>query len=98
MGVWINKQQQNCNVDIKKCKERMKNEQIKSEWENFISDDKYNMYFMSNDEVWLNMLNKVKKYIDKNNNRPLQQDKNNKIRQMGNWINTQQKSQYIYLV
>ena len=90
MGNWINSQQTNYKPDIKKCKQAMKDKQIKLEWENFTNDEKYKIYFVLNEEVWLSMLNEVKKYIDKNNKRPLQQDKNNEIKQMGNWINAQQ--------
>ena len=92
MSNWMSAQQSKYDPDIKKCKEGMKNEQIKLEWENFISDDKYKNYFMSNDEVWLDILNKVKKYIDENEERPSTYNKNNEIKQMGNWISTQQRN------
>ena len=35
IGCWINNQQANYDLDITKCKEGMKNEEIKKEWENF---------------------------------------------------------------
>ena len=70
----------------------MKDEHTKLEWENFINDKKYKKYFMSNNEIWLNMLNKIKKYIDKNDKRPSRHDKNNEIKQMGCWIQRQIKN------
>ena len=45
MGAWINTQRNNYDVDIKKCKDGMKIEEMKIEWENFINDDKYKKYF-----------------------------------------------------
>ena len=46
MGRWISLQRTNYNSDIKKCKQGMKNEKIKLEWENFINDNKYKKYML----------------------------------------------------
>jgi superfamily II DNA or RNA helicase len=46
----------------------------------------------SNVDNWMIMLEKVKRYIDKNGKKPSGADKNNGIRQMGKWISTQHKN------
>jgi ATP:corrinoid adenosyltransferase len=46
---------------------------------------------MSSDEQWLEKLEQVKKYIDDNDKRPSTTDKNNKIKQLGQWISDQNK-------
>jgi predicted nucleic acid-binding protein len=88
LGSWISTQQQN----YKKKKEILSNKEIYNEWEKFISDEKYKKYFMSNEEEWLNNLKEVKKYINLNNKRPSQQDKNKQIKKLGTWISNQQKN------
>jgi superfamily II DNA or RNA helicase len=68
----------------------MSNQNIFDQWINFINDDKYKIYFMSNDEEWLDNLERVKHYIEENNKRPSKHDKNNEIKILGAWISTQQ--------
>ena len=41
---------------------------------------------------WNEKLEQVKKYINKNKKRPNSADKNNKIKQLGNWLSIQQKN------
>jgi superfamily II DNA or RNA helicase len=69
----------------------MKNINIKYLWENFINDDKYKIYFISNEQDWQNKLNEVKKYMDENDKRPSSTDKNINIKIIGRWLTTQQK-------
>jgi superfamily II DNA or RNA helicase len=88
LGYWINNQQKN----YKKKIEIMKNQEIYDQWTNFINDDKFKQYFISNDEEWISNLERVKRYIDKNNKRPTQQDKNKEINLLGSWIGNQQKN------
>ena len=66
----------------------MKNQNIRRLWENFISDDKYKKYFLSNEDEWKQNLKQVKKYIDENQQRP-SVDKNSDVKQMGQWLQTQ---------
>ena len=80
---WINKQQQ----QYKKKEKIMSNETIIKLWEDFINDDNYKEYFISNEEVWKLNLEWVKKYINENNKRPSHSDKN--IRTYYKWINQQ---------
>jgi hypothetical protein len=66
----------------------MKDETIKKDWVEFI--EKYNEYFLSNNEIWFNILKQVEDYIIKNNKRPSHHDKDIEIKKLGNWICSQQ--------
>ena len=70
----------------------MKNENIYNRWTEFINDDKYKKYFLDNETEWINKLELVKKYIDKNNKRPSSTDKDNDIKTLGNWIYNQKEN------
>ena len=70
----------------------MKNEEIYNIWTDFIKDNKYKIYFQSNEELWLNNLKKVEEYILQNNRKPSRNDKNQEIKFLGSWISNQQKS------
>ena len=83
LGKWISTQQTYYN----KNEYIMKDTNIKLKWDQFI--DKYKDYFLSNEEIWYNNLEKVKKYIDKYNFRPAEKSKDNNIKQLGKWICTQ---------
>ena len=85
LGRWINGHQQNYEKKLR----IMKQSEIRQQWENFIK--KYNKYFVSNEDQWANRLKEVSKYIDENDKRPSQSDKNNDIKQLGQWLSTQQK-------
>jgi hypothetical protein len=93
MGSWIQNQQKN----YKKKDRIMKEKEIYDEWTKFIEE--YEEYFMDNNELWYNMLDKVKEYIDKNHKRPSDYNKDKEIKQMGSWIQNQQnnykKKEYI---
>jgi antitoxin component HigA of HigAB toxin-antitoxin module len=88
IGLWISTQNnnysQNKNIMLKNI--------IREKWLEFINDIKYKIYFLSNEEEWLNTLESVKKYIDNNNKRPSQHDKDINIKILGSWIGTQQKN------
>ena len=47
---------------------------------------------MSNNEEWQSNLNLIKKYIDENDKRPSECDKNRDIKTLGIWISNQQKN------
>ena len=85
---WIYEQQ----ATYKKNKSIMKNIVIRKKWEDFILDDKYKKYFISNEDEWNSKLNVIKNYIDKYNKRPSKNDKNILIQKLGNWISEQQTS------
>jgi ribosomal RNA-processing protein 8 len=83
LGNWI----QNQLTNYKTKSYIMKNEEIRIEWEEFIN--KNQIYFQSNEEEWRSNLFQVQKYIDENNKRPSQIDKNEDIKCLGQWIQNQ---------
>jgi len=83
LGKWIGTNTTN----YKKKQNNMKNEEIRTSWEEFTTDDRYYNYFTSNEEEWYFNLNKVKEYIDRENKRPYSEDKDNEIKKLGAWIN-----------
>ena len=83
---WIGTQQTN----YKKREDIMKNSEIYNSWTQFLNQ--YQEYFLSNEEIWYDTLNKVKEYIDENSKRPSNNDNNKEIKQLGWWIGTQQKN------
>ena len=86
IGEWIHTQQGN----YKNNEYNMKDPEIKQLWEKFINDDKYNKYFLSDIENWINQLNKVKLYINTNNQIPSNHSNDTEIETLGKWIKTQQ--------
>jgi hypothetical protein len=83
-GVWICDQL----VNYKKKKDIMSDTTIRKLWEDFINDDKYKEYFISNnEEVWELNLEWVKKYINENKKKPTRRNKNEK--KYGVWITLQ---------
>jgi superfamily II DNA or RNA helicase len=68
------------------------NQEIKVRWEEFIEE--YSEYFKSNEEIWIEKLNDVKKYIDTNLKLPSVNGNDKKIKSMGTWISTQKSSYY----
>jgi NAD+--asparagine ADP-ribosyltransferase len=84
-GAWISTQLTN----YQKKKQIMSNETIRELWEDFINDDKYKEYFLSNEEVWKKNLEFVKKYIVSKKKRPPQTSKNKNIKKHGQWLNNQ---------
>ena len=86
MATWIQTQLQN----YKNKKFIMINNNIYNKWTEFINDNKYKKYFISDNEIWLNNLKKVKDYINKENKRPSEASKIKDIRFLGGWISSQQ--------
>ena len=78
-GNWMDCQQKNY---IKK-EQIMKNEKIYNKWTEFMNDNKYKIYFMSNEDEWLEKLNQIEKYIDTNNKKPCEKNKDGKIKTLG---------------
>lgn len=70
----------------------MKDKNIYDTWTEFITDDKYGKYFVSNNEKWKNMLEKLRQYINVNKKRPSNKDKNTDIKQLGCWCGMQIKN------
>jgi hypothetical protein len=86
LGSWVSAQQNN----YKTKSHIMSSEEIYNKWTDFINDDKYKEYFLDNDIVWSNTLEKVKNYIDDNKKRPPGCGKDKEIKTLGKWISTQQ--------
>ena len=89
LGWWIGTQLKT----YKKKSEIMKEEKIRKIWEEFI--DAYKIYFMSIEEIWVDNLEKSKKYINKNNKLPNKRNKNINIKELGCWL-INQKINYKY--
>jgi hypothetical protein len=87
-GRWITQQQQNYRQKIK----NMKHKIYRKLWEDFINDDKYKKYFISNEEEWVIKLEWVKKYIVSKKKRPSITDKNKEYKKYSMWLYTQQKN------
>jgi len=84
-GRWIVTQIKNYKIKT----EIMKNEKIYNRWTEFINNPQYREYFQSNDEQWIEQLQKVIKYIDDNKMNPSVYSKNNDIAQLGSWVSNQ---------
>jgi len=88
LGNWLSHQVNNYikNQNI------MKNENIRNKWYEFINDEKYKKYFISDEDNWNYKLEQVKSYIDENEKRPSSSDKNEHIKSLGSWIIDQKKN------
>ena len=95
LGVWLQHQINN----YKKKQQIMKNEEIRKEFIEFVNDDRYKRYFISNEEEWRSNMEKVKEYIDINGERPNKRSKNEDIKRLGKWLQNQitryKKKQFI---
>jgi len=80
LGNWISMQKQN----YIKTKCIMKNIDIRTSWEEFTTE--YNDYFLSNEEIWYQYLEKVKKFIDENKKRPSHGSKVDETKILGRWL------------
>ncbi len=78
------------NYNKKEC--IMKIEKIYKEWHDFINSEQYKKYFLSNELLWYGNFNSVKEYIDKNNKKPPEKDKNQELNFLGRWILTQMQN------
>ena len=77
MGSWINNQQ----TQYAKKVYIMKDKKIQMKWKGFVEE--YVEYFKSNEKEWDQMLESVKKYIDKNKQRPFERSKDTNVRKNG---------------
>jgi len=59
-------------------------------WTDFITNEPYAKFFISNEDQWLDTFRQVQNYIDENQKRPSQQDKNQSVKTLGTWIQNQQ--------
>ena len=94
LGKWIMCQ----NKNYKKKQQIMKQEQIYNKWTEL--KNKYQEYFVSNEELWNNNLIKLEQYIIENKKLPPNSSKIVEIKQLGNWISRQNHNykKYIYIM
>ena len=85
LGRWISRQI----LNYKNKKQIMSNDEIYKKWTEFINNEKYELYFISNEEKWNNKLQKVIEYIDKNNNKPDANNSDEEIKRLGQWCDSQ---------
>lgn len=80
LGCWLSTQKKN----YIKNQHSMKNIEIRKLWKEFVKE--YNEYFISNEEIWMNTLEKIKEYINVNNKLPSKHDKIKEIQSLGRWL------------
>jgi superfamily II DNA or RNA helicase len=90
LGIWLQRQLYNYKTN----KDIMKNDTIYSKFKDFL--EFYKEYFLSNEEVWNNNLNKVIQYIDENNELPSTREKNKEIKYIGIWLSVQKRNYKIH--
>lgn len=83
MGKWISHQQENA----KKRTKSMKLQDVYDKWAAFTNE--YRAYFRTNKEQWNDMMDKVIEYINSNKCKPSRDSKDDDIKTMGAWVNTQ---------
>ncbi len=86
LASWVSTQRQN----YKKNEEIMRNDNIKKIWEEFVNE--YEHLFMSNTEIWLNILHEVKEYINIYKELPSEYSEDTNTQKIARWINTQKKN------
>ena len=82
IGRWLTNQIKNYDKKIN----NMKDKTIKKCWENFIRNEKYKEYFLSQYDYFVFNLNKVKTYININKQKPLISSSDKYIKSIGNWL------------
>jgi hypothetical protein len=87
LGAWVVIQKQN----YKKKERSMVNDENYNLWKEFINDDKYIKYFMTDNEIWNDNLETLKKYIDEHHKKPSRTDETKKISSLIQWIHTQKR-------
>lgn len=85
LGRWIFDQMKRSRMNIND----VSNKLTYKKWQDFITSDKYKIFFMNNAEIWNDNLEKVKNYINLNKRKPNSHDKNIESKKLGTWIETQ---------
>ena len=86
LGCWISHQKKNYAKNI----QIMKISDIRAKWEATL--EKYAEYLEVGDEAWHSTNKNVCDYMDKNEKRPTEDDKNPSIKKLGIWVSTQKKN------
>jgi superfamily II DNA or RNA helicase len=88
LGLWVRNQAKN----YEKKQYNMKNYEISTIWEEFMSLKDIKILFLNNEELWNYNKACVEEYIQKNNKLPTQTDKDKDISSLGNWIQSQKQN------
>jgi hypothetical protein len=83
LGIFIMTQ----NKNYKTKEQIMSNQRYYNQWSNFLEE--YKEYFMSNEEIWYENLEKVKDFIQKNKRKPNKRSNNNNEKTIGEWLSKQ---------
>jgi superfamily II DNA or RNA helicase len=75
----------------KKQSRLMINAYVFQKWHNFINDERYQQYFLDNNEIWLKSFDKLKEYISLNNKLPTLSE-NPAEKKMYIWLNYQKNN------
>ena len=86
LGRWVCSQQKNYKTKT----DGMKNESRYNLWTQFLEE--YKEHFVSTDEIWYQMFEELKMFIDVNKQKPLTTSKNIVEKQLSQWISTQQQN------
>ena len=89
LGSWFFKQKYNYNKGIK----NMDKEPRKSLWEEFINNDKYKKALRTKEDIWIDTLSDVYKYLIENKCRPSEESKDIETKKLGCWL-SDQKNHY----
>ena len=89
LGKWLDHQISNSKTDMKMFSGDSK---IKEQWNQFINDEKYKIYFISQEEQWIVKLKNCKDFIKENKRRPNTKSEIKEERTMGYWITNQIKN------
>ena len=85
LGRWLLTQKKN----YKDKKDNMLNKSISDTWCEFINNDIYKQYFLTNTESWMATFEKLKNYISINSRLPSKHDTNTNISSLASWCSTQ---------
>jgi superfamily II DNA or RNA helicase len=85
LGRWLN----GIIADYNKKRFIMKIDTLRVLWEEFISNERYKQFFLTNIDIWILNLEECKKYINENSKKPSTVDKNNIVKKLGHWITSQ---------
>ena len=83
LAKWIQMQK----INNTQNKNILQNPIIKKLWEELIND--YQNYFLTNEDVWNDKMNKIVFYIKNNNKKPSRNSKDNNIKSLGQWLHVQ---------
>jgi hypothetical protein len=88
LASWISNQKTN----FKNIQLIMKNENFYKLWNEFITSEKYKIYFLSQEELFNLNFDNLIEYIYINNELPSQYDENKIIKTLGRWVGTNKKN------